>query len=294
MAHVNKRGGFSDRNNIRPINTAIQISEFDERTRNAICTFIFEMIKSFLEFEDDYFEQRFWNFVFSDIYGEFVDPFSKITRSEGLNCIKDTILCNQYHEVLTLMEAIINYIIKFRYQKDRRLIFGALDEIVPRANALFKAEYVGYRFVGKMIVPISDENEVSEMTEAIKTRFRIVGEHIQKASGFLANRENPDYENCIKESITAVEALCNIITKSQGATLGSALKKLEENGIPIHGSLKLAFDKLYGYTSDANGIRHAGQIDGPGATFEEAKYMLVSCCAFVNYLTALYSKIKDG
>ena len=27
-------------------------------------------------------------------------------------------------------------------------------------------------------------------------------------------------------------------------------------------------------------------------TFEEAKYMLVSCCAFVNYLIAEYGKIK--
>ena len=46
---------------------------------------------------------------------------------------------------------------------------------------------------------------------------------------------------------------------------------------------------LYGFTNDANGIRHAGDIGGPSSTFEEAKYMLVSCSAFVNYLIAIMS-----
>ena len=67
------------------------------------------------------------------------------------------------------------------------------------------------------------------------------------------------------------------------------LKELDDEGIVVHGSMKAAFEKLYGYTSDARGIRHAGDIGGPNSTFEEAKFMLVSCCAFINYLPALQS-----
>ena len=66
---------------------------------------------------------------------------------------------------------------------------------------------------------------------------------------------------------------------------------MEENGVEIHKGLKSAFNILYGYTSDAKGIRHAGDIGGPSATFEEAKFMLVACCAFVNYLI---SNISDN
>lgn len=33
MAKVSKRGGFSDRNKIKPENTEIQLKEFDKRTR---------------------------------------------------------------------------------------------------------------------------------------------------------------------------------------------------------------------------------------------------------------------
>ena len=32
MAKVSKRGGFSDRNKIKPENTEIQLKEFDKRT----------------------------------------------------------------------------------------------------------------------------------------------------------------------------------------------------------------------------------------------------------------------
>ena len=36
MAKVNRRGGFSDRNGIKTINTEIQLKNFDERTRTRI------------------------------------------------------------------------------------------------------------------------------------------------------------------------------------------------------------------------------------------------------------------
>ena len=109
---------------------------------------------------------------------------------------------------------------------------------------------------------------------------------------YLANREVPDYENSIKESISAVEAMCEILTglKGREAILGNMLKKIEERGVSIHGGLKVAFNALYGYTSDANGIRHAGDLGGPASTIEEAKFMLVSCSAFVNYLIGISAK----
>jgi hypothetical protein len=49
-------------------------------------------------------------------------------------------------------------------------------------------------------------------------------------------------------------------------------------------SLKRAFDKLYGYTSDADGIRHA-LLEEDSVTFEQAKFMLVVCSAFTNCAT---------
>ena len=107
----------------------------------------------------------------------------------------------------------------------------------------------------------------------------------------LYDREQPDYENSVKESILAVESICNIIMGTDNAELGKALKKLEDIGIKIHSALREGFIKLYGYTSDKNGIRHCGGIDSK-TTFEEAQYMLVSCSAFVNYLIENNTKIS--
>jgi hypothetical protein len=51
----------------------------------------------------------------------------------------------------------------------------------------------------------------------------------------------------------------------------------------LHGALKSAFNKLYGYTSDEDGIRHA-ILEEKEVGFDEAKYMIVACSAFVNFL----------
>ena len=113
----------------------------------------------------------------------------------------------------------------------------------------------------------------------------------QKATELFSRRPLPDYENSIKESISAVEAVCSIITGLSGknATLGKTIKKLKDYGVHIHPSMENAFSSMYGYTSDEDGIRHGG-IDFKWAPAEDAKYMLVSCSAFVNYLIEKWSK----
>ena len=57
----------------------------------------------------------------------------------------------------------------------------------------------------------------------------------------------------------------------------------------MHPALEKAFISMYGYTSDEHGIRHA-LMDEPSLGFEDAKFMLVSCAGFVNYLRAKVAK----
>ena len=58
----------------------------------------------------------------------------------------------------------------------------------------------------------------------------------------------------------------------------------------LHGALKAAFSQLYGYTSDKDGIRH-GLLDETNIDFEEAKFMLVVCSAFINYVKIKITKM---
>ena len=67
------------------------------------------------------------------------------------------------------------------------------------------------RFVSGQIVPITDELEIREIEQACKTPFDGARTQLQKALGFLSDRENPDYKNCVKESISAVESVCKVM-----------------------------------------------------------------------------------
>ena len=91
------------------------------------------------------------------------------------------------------------------------------------------------------------------------------------------------YRNSIKESISAVEAVARLIANDPDLkTLSPALRALEEE-IDLHPALRVGFDRLYGFTSDEDGIRHA-MMEESDLESEDARFMLVACSAFVNYL----------
>lgn len=79
-------------------------------------------------------------------------------------------------------------------------------------------------------------------------------------------------------------------SRQSKATLGDALNLLEKKE-KLNGQLKSGFKKLYAYTNSADGIRHGNGLFAENVTFEEAKFMLVTCCAFINYLKIKYAKI---
>ena len=192
------------------------------------------------------------------------------------------------------MEVIVQYIHEYLTNKLQYRYGHDFPNVYEYFNGVFKHEYIGYRFVNNIIVPISDDIEIEAISDALNIPFASAREHIFKANMLLSDRKKPDYENSIKESISAVEAICQEILKTTGqeATLGNMLKRFESDDIKIHPAMEKAFKSLYGYTSDANGIRHAGNIGGPSSTFEEAKFMLVSCCAFINYLICISAKSR--
>jgi len=166
--------------------------------------------------------------------------------------------------------------------------FPSDSEFAFVCNNCFTQELFGYRFIDNKITPITDEQELECLRDAIESgdKFEPVKTHLQEALVKFSDREKPDYRNSIKESISAVESICKIVSGNDRATLGDALKAIERKH-QIPNMLRVAFDKLYAYTNDDGGIRH-GLKDGdiePKQT--EAKFMLIACSAFINYLKEL-------
>ena len=159
------------------------------------------------------------------------------------------------------------------------------SSMIVKINFELEKFNAAYRFIDISIVEITDKNEIEAIEVALNHPEKSVREHLNSALNKLSDKEAPDYRNSIKESISAVEAACRILTGNKSATLGDALKKVNN----LHPAMKQAFDKLYGYTSDASGVRHS-LLDEDTITYADAKFMLVTCSAFVSYLNTNLSK----
>jgi hypothetical protein len=155
------------------------------------------------------------------------------------------------------------------------------NTVIKWLNSVLEKENAAYRIVGSKVVEITDTNEMKTIENALKHPDAPVRNHIQSALEKMSDREKPDYRNSIKESISAVEAMCRLVTGMKSATLADALKKIPN----LHPALQKAFVMLYGFTSDASGVRHS-LLEESQLTYPDAKFMLAACSSFVSYLRA--------
>jgi hypothetical protein len=144
-----------------------------------------------------------------------------------------------------------------------------------------------YRVIdGTMIVAIGTEEQAATFGSAVaETEAKNATgarKHLIDAGAAL---RKGDWAGSVRESIHAVESIAVRLAPGE-STLGAALKAIEKQG-QLHGSLKAAFEKLYGYTSDEQGVRHS-LVFGDEAQVDEsdALFMLGACAAFVSYLLA--------
>lgn len=197
----------------------------------------------------------------------------------------------QWYTYYDILEIILSFSVS-----DNKLIGEDEKEKISNfkngVNEIFVEENIGYRIINNQVVNITTEEEINEIEKAMDSVFDSVNDHFEKALSFYSDRKNPDYKNSIKESISAVESMCCIIC-GEKVELGKALGRLEKNEIYIHGAMRNGFQSLYGYTSDESGIRHVG-IEDKEVTEEDAKFMLVTCSAFVNYLKVKFNKMKEN
>lgn len=198
--------------------------------------------------------------------------------------VKEEFLKGEYNHVYDLLQFLPNNYLIQDYITDEQKIKN--NNFFLNCNKDLKKHLSAYRFINKEIVPITSEEEIESIESALNNQevFDPVRIHLKAAVKHLSNIKNPDYRNSIKESISAVESYCSIITGVKKASLDNGLAYLEKNH-NLSPSLKSAFLKLYGYTSGSNGIRHA-LLEESNISQEDASYMLVICSAFINYLTA--------
>lgn len=285
---IHLKGGFSERKGIKHFSDIVQVNSLNERTRNKVYSVISEIFDELYVDYDGNLKDEFVEYLYKEL-------FSKTERDipmwgndyyyeEVFNTIYTIIIQYDYTDIFTFIEGIIKFLDiadKVTYNR-----YNYKNTYIKAISNVFKKENVNYRIIDGKVTDIIDEKQINSIEETLNNPYKVVSEHYSKAIEQLYSVK--DYANSIKESISTVEGMCQIINGSK-ETLGKALNNLK---IEIHPALKSAYSNIYGYTSDENGTRHANGIGEKNATFEEAKYMLVSCSAFVNYLKENFEEGK--
>ena len=135
------------------------------------------------------------------------------------------------------------------------------------------------------IIPAVTKTEgeaiVSSLSELNTAGVTGSAPHLRKSAECINRSE---WADSIRESIHAVESVARQIAPDKPHTLTQALKSINKGG-SLHPDLIEACKKLYGYTSDEQGVRHA-LLDRKDSRvgMDEAVFMLGACASFASYL----------
>ena len=273
---------FSERIGIIKAKEIIQLDSMDDDLKNSLWNafqiFYLDNIDEqwlFHSYYHDFLKDLWFNFFKLPL-----DTLNKRTDTTKMQ-IREWFFRWEWFEIYDFIE----FVAKIKSPTNQK-------EYLKFCNGVLEKELSGYRFINGILAPITSDSEISEIDTAISNAGNLVIKgvktHLEAALRKMADKNTPDYRNSIKESISAVESLAKIISNNEKDSLGGAMNKIKGK-INLHPSLERGFKQIYGYTSDADGIRHA-LTEESTCDFEDAKYILVSSSAFINYLIVKANK----
>jgi hypothetical protein len=262
---------FSEREGYVPMRSVIQTDDLDNDTRLHIWNMILRVNRAISDRHPLSARRRFIGEIWA------VGLNAAIDEEPGDSAVwytaKRVVMDDLWFKALDFVEQYISIVGReVQMDGDLRALF----------NTVFEHKLVGFRFIEGVLVRVDDQQNADAIQNAMSETTAVAGArtHLTNAARMLSDRSNPDYANSVKEAISAVEAVVRDVTGE--STLSAGLTKLRGSQRPLHPALLAAWTKLYAWTSDASGIRH-GSIEKSDVDQALAKYMLVTCSAFVSY-----------
>lgn len=157
---------------------------------------------------------------------------------------------------------------------------------------LFMEEGLAFEFTDGLVKRQGRQHTVNKTAKAQMVlgdaRLTLARTHYDKALKFFRNPASPDYENCVKEAVCAVEAAGKILfPEAKAPTLDGVIKWLmASNEISFPKSLGHTYTGIYAYRNGGDGVAH-GATQGGAATVEVAEYVLAVCASQIIYLVDL-------
>ena len=270
---------FLSREGIIAPRTVLQTKALDTSTRNQIWNVIYPtFLRGNAMSRYSYFPEYTRDCVTGLWLNHFrqpIDDLQQMSLNNVRKYFKTVVLESEWYHVYHLLEALMSWCKSDTFKKS--------------INSVLESELCDYRIIGYKVLPVTEPVEIEAIEVAIGTPYAPLRQHFSRSLACLAVRPTPDANNSIKESISGVEYMCKLITGDPDTTMGRAINKFTDTGLVIHEDLEEGLKKLYHWTSDDAGIRHA-LMDSASVDVDDAKYMLVTCSAVVNYLKTTAEK----
>jgi hypothetical protein len=276
---------FSQRIGKVPATKNIQIESINDDLRVGLWNVYASLVQNIFNIRLDGTKSlldHYFDYLWTDFFKFPIDTRS-ISYDDDFSLIRKNYYNFEWHKLYDFIEFNTSWEIQ-------RIANVNIASFRLECNKVLEREFAGYRLIDGKVVAISNTTEISELSQALKvgttsfhSQYYGVNIHLQKALDKLSDKKNPDYSNSIKESISAIEAICRILTNE--STLGEALKSIDKKGIILSPQLKAGIEKIYAYTNNKDaGIRHAIVGNPNLPSFDEAKFVLVISSALVNLL----------
>jgi hypothetical protein len=264
---------FSEAEGKSTFPSILKWGEIDQRLRAALWNLVYSFLSSYKRYSD-------WGEPVASIMRRefiskhgFIDEY-RVDSNEQFRKLKNLFSQSDYVEIFDFVTFLVR------------------DPDCPKAlvadiASTLDQPYSPYRLLiqTKTIFPAIGEQQTKSLQRDLKTAlsssFSGSKTHIQSALDALGEG---DHRTTVRESIHAVESAVRDFTGDPNALLSKAIKSLVGRA-GLHWALADAFDKLYAYSNDEKGIRHAlvfGENEKVG--LDEAVFFLSACTAFVGFL----------
>ena len=284
---------FSQAEGIDPLPQPAELGELPDKARNRLWKLIYESMK----------QSRIDNIIggpslvgepwLSILYDEYVDVQNGAADKfdhqfdTRKNALRKLVLEGPFNRVFDFLEFAMRH--RGVNKSYRLLKFGSSLE------ALLKEHLCAYTVVaGNTIVPIAlPEQRVSMKRDFYTLRsdsFKGARKHLRKSA---KNLNAGDYADSVRNSMNAVESVARLLAPKAKKRLAQALDSLESDGVEFHTAFKDGIKKLYGYTSDEQGIRHP-LLDQDAAKVDQADavFMFGACASFAAFLVNKKRKVR--
>lgn len=290
---------FSQRYGYEPLPESMRLEEISKNLRREIFNAIRGLfsatetasIGGYMSIHREFVEDgaRFVERIFGKWFGITEDKIGKV-YDVVIGWTSDIMWSTEFYKILNLLEILAN---DKNDNYESSLFPDCIKELFEQHGAAYRLDTSQrpYRFF-----PIVSEEQGDATRKAIEalrednmdgatTHLRQAAEHINAQQ----------YADSIVDSIHAVESVARVIDPKSNKTLGPALKSLEDVGLVNHPALTAAFSKLYRYTNDEQGLRHAlTDQSAADVGLDEAMFMFGACASFAAYLTSKHRQSGQG